>query len=261
MPRPPKAEKPIFRSLVIATAATLPGEQYTDPNLARWIALRAGRYSLDMDASVTHLVCGPSEFKTNSTNARVRAALGSKGRVKVVTKDWLEDSMMQGRRLKEKGFELGEVVRREREVERRRVRVERGVEEGMRGVDPNLFGVYCDSTFFRYEVTIVNSEAARYEMTLYQSKTPNPHLYWFAAKYYQRKGDPSPKYYRPSPTSGLFWREFVHFETFFLKKTGVPWEKRLLGLWKEDEKPEDEGGLEPGRKWFWYEPPVSFAHF
>ncbi|KAK4456022.1 hypothetical protein QBC34DRAFT_432319 [Podospora aff. communis PSN243] len=244
MPRPTARVKPVFSSFVIAVAAPL-GGQYTDTNLNRWITLRAGRYSLDMDESVTHLVVPHEDFKTKSTNPRVRAALKTRGKIKIVTTDWLEDCMMKGRKYDTKGFELGDVVKREREAERKRVRVEKGMEVGMRGVDYNLFHVYCDATFFRYAVTIVNEEGARYEMLLYESNASSPHLYWFSAKFYKRKGDPSPHYYRPSPCSGLFWREYINFETFFLKKTGVPWEKRLLGGWNRDE----------GR--FWYEPPTG----
>ncbi|KAK0623279.1 hypothetical protein B0T14DRAFT_171291 [Immersiella caudata] len=244
MPRSSANPKPIFTSLVIATAAPL-GGQFKDLDLNRWITYRSGRYSLDMDESVTHLVVPDTEFKTTTSNPRVRAALKTRGKIKIVTKDWLEDCMTEGRRLDTKGFELGDVVKKERKKERERKKMEKGADVGLRGVDYNLFHVYYDETFFRYAVTIVNEEGARYEMTLYESNTSRPHLYWFSAKFYKRKGDSSPHYYRPSPCSGLFWREYVHFETFFLKKTGIPWDKRLLRGWKG------------GKGKFWYEPPTG----
>ena len=130
-------EKPIFKNLVIAIAGDL-GGQWTETNICRWVSLRSGRFSLDMDESVTHLVCSAVEFNTRSKHPWVTAALKSKGgKVKVVTKDWLEDSIMKGKRLGEKEFELGEVLRKEREEERRKMRVVRGMELGERGVDPS----------------------------------------------------------------------------------------------------------------------------
>lgn len=59
---PARAEKPIFRDLIIAIAGDL-GGQWTDANIQRWVTMRAGKFNQDMDGSVTHLVCSPEEFK------------------------------------------------------------------------------------------------------------------------------------------------------------------------------------------------------
>lgn len=59
---PGRAEKPIFRDLTIAVAGDL-GGQWTDTNIQRWVALRAGKFAQEIDASVTHLVCSHDEFK------------------------------------------------------------------------------------------------------------------------------------------------------------------------------------------------------
>lgn len=118
---------------------------------------------------------------------------------------------------------------------------------------------------------------------LYESNA-RPYLYWFVAKFFKRKGDSQPNYYRPSDTPGLFWREFNLFEHFFEKKTGIPWKKRLIlckpparvadavvasGAEKEgglaDEKALVDGDskreiwykLEDAGRRFVYEPPVS----
>lgn len=119
---------------------------------------------------------------------------------------------------------------------------------------------------------------------LYESNA-RPHLYWFVAKFFKRKGDSQPNYYRPSDTPGLFWREFSLFEHFFEKKTGIPWEKRLIlcnpSTRIADATPasgvdKEEGGLADEKAWvdgdpkkeiwykledegrrFVYEPPVS----
>lgn len=52
----------IFKSVVLATAGPLPG-QFTDENLARWMALRKGTFSADLDDEVTHLLCTAELFK------------------------------------------------------------------------------------------------------------------------------------------------------------------------------------------------------
>jgi hypothetical protein len=107
---------------------------------------------------------------------------------------------------------------------------------------------------------------------LYESNA-SPHLYWFVAKFFKRKGDSQPNYYRPSNSPGLFWREFGLFEHFFEKKTGIPWEKRLAlcsgvaapasGMKKEAESADGDSRkeiwykLEDDGRRFVYEPPVS----
>lgn len=52
----------IFKNVVLATAGPLPG-QFTDENLARWVALRKGTFSAELDDDVTHLLCTPELFK------------------------------------------------------------------------------------------------------------------------------------------------------------------------------------------------------
>lgn len=132
------------------------------------------------------------------------------------------------------------------------------------------------------------SQTSQLTPPLYQLYESNarPHLYWFVAKFFKRKGDSQPNYYRPSDTPGLFWREFILFKHFFEKKTGIPWEKRLIlcnpatriadvtptsGVEKEEGGLADEKALVDGdsKKEIWYkledegrrfvyEPPVSF---
>lgn len=81
------------------------------------------------------------------------------------------------------------------------------------------------------------------------------------AKYYKRRGDSQPKFYRQSDAPGLFMQEFAHFENFFYKKTGVPWEQRLVVATKDavgggpDPRP-DPTMAAGGKAMFRYDPPV-----
>lgn len=52
----------IFKNVVLATAGPLPG-QFTDENLTRWVQLRRGTFSAELDAGVTHLLCTPEILK------------------------------------------------------------------------------------------------------------------------------------------------------------------------------------------------------
>ncbi|KAK5653095.1 hypothetical protein OQA88_9193 [Cercophora sp. LCS_1] len=236
-------EKPIFENLVIALAGTL-GGQWTDTNIIRWVQLREGSYSDEMNETVTHLVCSYDEFKTRGPRVKKALKLGYKA-CKIVTKDWLEDSMTKKRRLPEKGYALDTELKKERAKKKAETRHQRGIEQAVRAVNSNLYHHYHDSTFFRYEVTISKEDGARYVMSLYESNA-KPHLYWFVAKFYKRKGDSQPHFYRPSATPQLFKREFTEFETFFYKKTGVKWEQRLV-------RPAGMGPV--GRLFFRYEIP------
>lgn len=46
----------IFKNVVLTAAGPLPG-QFTDENLAKWIELRKGTFSHELDERVTHLLC------------------------------------------------------------------------------------------------------------------------------------------------------------------------------------------------------------
>ncbi|KAK0723083.1 hypothetical protein B0T26DRAFT_674697 [Lasiosphaeria miniovina] len=193
--------KPIFRGLTVAMAGEL-GGQWTENNIARWVRLRDGAFSYQIDASVTHLLCSADEFKKRG--ARVKAAL-------------------KKRLLPEAKFSL-QSPKRERERARRAARIAKGRAMAERAVDPNMYRVYSDSTFFDYSVKLLKDDGER---GLYESHAL-PRLYWFVAKFIKKKGSP-PQYYRPSPTAGLFAREFALFQIFFRIKTGVPWPHRLVG--------------------------------
>jgi hypothetical protein len=81
---------------------------------------------------------------------------------------------------------------------------------------------------------------------LYESYNSRPHMYWFVAKFYKKKGDSRPSVYRPSIAAGMLCREYGKFASFFETKTGIPWEQRLV-----------RQGV-PGK--FQYQPPVSHSH-
>ncbi|KAK3692414.1 hypothetical protein B0T22DRAFT_13035 [Podospora appendiculata] len=218
-------QKPIFEGLTIALAGEL-GGQWTETNIARWVGLREGTFVQQMDESVTHLVCSAEEFKKNGP--KVKAALSRKGKCDVVTLDWLEDSMHKARRVPEGQFSLIKALKAQRKKERDKVKIAKGLEQAEKSVNPNFYHIYCDSSYFFYKVTLDGKvEGERYILSLHESNSARPHMYWFVAKYYRKKGHTQALYYRPSECPGRFDGEYAHFKAFFQTKTGVPWDLRL----------------------------------
>ncbi|KAL2018904.1 hypothetical protein VTK56DRAFT_10271 [Thermocarpiscus australiensis] len=226
-----RKEKPIFRGFTIAVAGDLGGGQWSDANIERWVKLREGRFVRQMDDSVTHLVCSDEEFQRRGP--AVRAALKRPRTCEIVTRYWLDFSTQKSKRLPEEPYSLLRKLRKERELERKRMQLIKGLELAERAVNPNLYHLYSDQTFFRYEVVLTRDDEAngiqgvRYVLTLHESNA-KPHLYWFVVRFYKKKGDPQPKIDRPSNAPGLFAREFALFEFFFQIKTGIPWAQRLV---------------------------------
>ncbi|KAK4115028.1 hypothetical protein N656DRAFT_694761, partial [Canariomyces notabilis] len=238
--------RPIFRGLRIAVAGDLTrnrSSQWTEANIARWVALREGRFVRAGAGptqavngggdGVTHLVCDKGEFERRSGRDIVREALKHQKTCHIVSLDWLEDSMLQAKRLPEEPYSFVRTLKQQREKERRRMMVIKGLEQAEKGVNPNFYHVYFDHTFFRYEIVLtrgdeeLGTQGERYILMIHESNA-KPHLYWFVIKYYKKKGDPQPKIHRPSGSPGLFSREFGLFEDFFHKKTGIPWVQRLI---------------------------------
>ncbi|KAG7290267.1 hypothetical protein NEMBOFW57_000266 [Staphylotrichum longicolle] len=189
-----------------------------------------GKVGKGLGEEVTHVVCTGEEFRR--MGGVVKAALKRPKTCQIITLDWLEDSMFAKRRLPEEPYSHLRVLKRERERERMRLRVIKGLEKAVREVNPNLYHIYCDDLFwYKVELTREGEEAGvqeRYELSLFESNNARPHLYWFVAKYFKKKGDSQPKIHRPSHAPGVFAREFAEFEDFFRIKTGIPWAQRLI---------------------------------
>lgn len=75
----------------------------------------------------------------------------------------------------------------------------------------------------------VSSSSIANTHQLFESNA-KPHLYQFAAKFYQKLRDSQPKFYRPSETPQKFWTEYENFKAFFLKKTSIGWDQRLIQI-------------------------------
>ncbi|KAI0127443.1 hypothetical protein BJ170DRAFT_595315 [Xylariales sp. AK1849] len=222
MPSLVKKPKAIFGGVVVATAGDL-GNGYEEAKLSPWMKHHGGRFSADFDEFVTHLIATKEQYKKSGT--RVREAKKRKT-IEILTMDWLEFSMMQGKKLSTEKYSLRKQQKQTNAKKRRTEQAAKGIQQGEKFINENLYHPYTDSTFFRYNVTLINpATRGRYELTLFESNG-EPRLYHTAAKYYKTSGA-VPLFWRPSETPGSFEREFKNFKICFIKKTGVAWDDRM----------------------------------
>ncbi|KAG5976796.1 hypothetical protein E4U55_007240 [Claviceps digitariae] len=215
-----------FKHMVIATAGP-PPEGLTVDKLKHWTEIRKGRFTQDFDDSVTHLLCTREQFRQ-----RVPREGFKRKRVKIVDFDWFELSAGPGKVEKVAKYCYRRLLQKQRARRRDKEQVERGKLLAERFVNTNLFRVHYDNYNFPYQVTLVrenhleSGRHERYVLYLFESKAKPP-LFWFAAKYFRRKGDSQPAYFRQSNYSGAFEHEFSLFKDFFQAKTGIEWQDRV----------------------------------
>ncbi|ELQ41869.1 hypothetical protein OOU_Y34scaffold00247g3 [Pyricularia oryzae Y34] len=251
-------EKPVFRGCKIAIAGQL-DENWTEPQIERWIKYRHGQLVDKVDDTVTHLVCSKEEFDKGGTGifgrvadayrimkAKNKGKRGSKNlhKIFIVKSDWLEFSCLKAKKLRELDYEWNRPEKKESQKAVQEKRLAKGKqleEDGF--VNTELNHVYTDSTSFKYEITLEGKDSSCYTLYLFESNA-TPRLYHFVAKFIKKKRSP-PNYHRPSATQGLFPREFDLLKAFFRSKTGVEWEDRLRDY------------LVPKDAKFTYTPPVE----
>ncbi|KAK4196135.1 hypothetical protein QBC40DRAFT_314102 [Triangularia verruculosa] len=150
-------EKAMFAKFTIAVSGSFHNKtHWTDANLARWITLRGGRYykGPGVPREVTHFVTDENELKARTPKAV--EALKNR-RIQIVPLEWLEFSMI-GRKVlpvvSGGEYDFRDKLKREAEKERRLRVVAMGLVMAERAVNTNLYRVYRDGTFFRYEVEL-----------------------------------------------------------------------------------------------------------
>lgn len=119
-----------FKGFIIATAGDF-GRQRTSEHIKRWIEANGGRYVTKVDENVTHLICSAEHWKSQSsmgkfgdvqvecvscllTRRTVQAAIRYPKKIKVVTYDWLEDSLMSKIRKREGDYLIKKHVKADR---------------------------------------------------------------------------------------------------------------------------------------------------
>ncbi|KAL1894933.1 hypothetical protein Sste5346_005620 [Sporothrix stenoceras] len=207
-----KQKTRILRGITVAIAGSL-GPGWSDADVARWMAYNGGKFVASLSSSnangVTHLLCSRDEYAKPKRQQCGALKVALQKNVRIVTKDWLEDSLHRRRRRPKRPYLLKPILKEEQqspEVLRQKALAlrERGRREGESFIDSSLYRLYRDSLCF---------------VSLPIAGTTPP--YWFAARHYKSRTHTRPRSYRPSGTCQLFGTAFGEFTTFFRKKTGV----------------------------------------
>ncbi|MCJ1367968.1 hypothetical protein MMC16_007106 [Acarospora aff. strigata] len=240
-----------FKRFTIALTGDF-GQGRSHEKMRDWVEANGGTFSKQVNSNVTHLVCSLKDWK-KAPNI-VKEALKIK-KLKIVTFDWFEDSLMQQSPKREGPYLLKRVGRKaQKEKARKKVQVKRAVKSASRAFEKGCqtfndeihsqgYHIYRDETDFEYEVVLARADLAtnkneRYTLkasslvSLYESHTP-PHLYSTYVKYSSASTRKSASDIR-APVGSTFEIAFGAFTSFFRAKTGRTWDHRLDKL-KVDE--------------------------
>ncbi|KAK6080672.1 hypothetical protein SCUP515_03273 [Seiridium cupressi] len=212
--------KPISKDVVVAIAGDI-GVHMTEANLGKWMKIRSGRFSANFDDSVTHLLATDDQYKKKV--ARVKKAM--KGKIEILTPDWLEESMAQNKKLALNHYSHQRRQRIASAKKRRSQQMQKGIKQGESYVNTNKYHIYSDKSGFYYQVTLSRKEGERFINELWESNA-QPHLYFFACRYFKKANAPALRY-RHGQNPGTLERELRQFCHAFQKKTGVNWDNRM----------------------------------
>ncbi|KAK7935309.1 hypothetical protein PG985_000804 [Apiospora marii] len=248
----------IFGGVVVATTGNVEQgrKDFSDVDIQRYLKHWGGSFSFDLDDSVTHLVALPEEVNIiKKRPARVNSAL--KLKKTIVRLEWLEDSLMQARKLPiteyllaKGGRAVAQTLRAKREKEQKKAAREDEIGKNypharrfheyidmptrfLTDSATGLFRPYSDETFFRYEVTLTRGDKGeRYQVTLFESNA-QPHTYQVGRIYRKSKGAKQLYDRMAGPDAGVpFNAALKEFKAFFARKTGVQWDDRVGVFYK-----------------------------
>ncbi|OHE96082.1 hypothetical protein CORC01_08619 [Colletotrichum orchidophilum] len=229
----------VFKNMIIAAAGAFPSDCPSEHAAKEWTEQRGGRFSSDLDDSVTHLICTDEDFKIKYKQIRIKEAerrnrrKGSK-KIRILSWDWFRFSCTRNRRLRIRDYDFSAMRTKENE----RMRKFRAAALAYKWIHPDLFRIWKDKSSFEYKVDLFRTSEdedgalhEKYELYLFESHASKPHMYWFGAKLFHKKDDG--KWHergieRPNISSSLFKTEYARFRKFFELKTGIRWEDRVI---------------------------------
>ncbi|GJC95695.1 Brct domain-containing protein [Colletotrichum higginsianum IMI 349063] len=230
----------IFRNLVIAAAGEFPSDCPSEQAAKEWAKLRQGRFSSDLDDSVTHLICTNEEFKNKRKNHRIKNAEKDKRKIHIINWDWYRFSCTHNKKLRERDFDFSSTRAKEKERFRKKRELEQRARNSMKGekwINPDLYHVCTDKSFFEYKIELFRTSEdedgahhEKYQLYLFESHA-KPHLYWFGVKFLKKRDNgrwwPHASE-RTSPTPGNLQQQFQQFLKFFELKTSIRWWDRII---------------------------------
>ncbi|PWY94837.1 hypothetical protein BO94DRAFT_572371 [Aspergillus sclerotioniger CBS 115572] len=246
--------------------------------IPQWIRANGGQYSKEVSEEITHLIATKEAFKDNVE--AVRKAKRSRN-IKIVSFDWLEDSLLSKNRRpkREKEYLLEIILRNEKKKNKRKAdekaqRKEIGEErkkcagrsntedpfrkkkKGVKaGAAVSKYHLYTDKEArVTYNATLarfmlLRNSREKYLVKIYESNK-EPHVYATHLEY-SRIGKQQSELLTPLKAD----RDAAvkAFKTFFKDQTGMEWEKRLNGIFPSPKRDADGNLLPSHEGWFSYE--------
>ncbi|KAI9843227.1 MAG: hypothetical protein M1838_002723 [Thelocarpon superellum] len=238
------------------------GAPRSHENMRRWIENNGGTFTDTVDKHTTHLISSWEAYKSKAPAVRKAVKLG--GSLRIVSFDWLEDSLLRGACKRERQYLLSTLEKDKRKMDREKLKAEADAklrfDKGCNASEEELlsssYHVYCDATNFEYAVSLFRIDLQcnrneHYHVKIFESHAL-PHLYATTAHYTRGglhigphllpngvAGNTAPKKTKPKLTeatmilakhASLFHEAFDAFRAFFKIKTGVAWEDRLTVL-------------------------------
>ncbi|KAJ5158223.1 uncharacterized protein N7500_007874 [Penicillium coprophilum] len=241
--------------------------------IPQWIRANGGQFSRDVNSRVTHLIATKEAFKNNAVSVATAKKINT---VKIVSYDWLEDSLLSAtRRPKPEGpYLLKNLMKPEKkEAQKKRAipQSSKGLKEikakapkrriadpfiGPKGKSKPVRQVYQDrktniiysTTLFRPSKPPVTSRE-KYQLTVFES-TADPRTYSTYAKF-SRVGTSNVELLA-GPRCKL---ELAvdKFKQFFQEQTGKGWDERANGKMPPPKSDQDGKILPVHEGWFYLE--------
>ncbi|KAF6221291.1 hypothetical protein HO133_002146 [Letharia lupina] len=125
------------------------GEQRSSEQMRKWIHNNGGIFAYNVSPKITHLVCSKEDFKKNVAMVQKARQLRT---VKIVSWDWLEDTLMKEHPMKESEYLMAPLVKcaadnKEKKKAARKENIRKG----------NGYHIYQDCTKFNYDVTLART--------------------------------------------------------------------------------------------------------
>ncbi|PWY81216.1 BRCT domain protein [Aspergillus eucalypticola CBS 122712] len=243
--------------------------------IPQWIRANGGQYSKDISKNITHLITTKEAFKDNVEAVREAKRLRT---IKIVSFDWLEDSLLSKNRRpkreteyllanilksekKKRGNEKVKIRKREEEEPRKKGNLKNQDPFGRKrkgvkaGTAVSRYHTYTDEEArVTYNATLVRlmqgkSCKERYVVRVYESNR-EPHVYATHLEY-SRIGKQQSQLLTPLKADRDL--AVTAFKETFKDKTGKEWEERLDDILPEGKRDTDGKLLPPHQNWFYYE--------
>ncbi|KAK4693793.1 hypothetical protein P7C71_g3669, partial [Lecanoromycetidae sp. Uapishka_2] len=237
-----------FRRLTIAVTGDF-GASRGHEKMKQWIQVNGGRFATEVNDGVTHLICSKDHYREDVAMVDKARALKT---VKIVSFDWLEDSLMKMVPLSDRNYLMGPKMRttavkkakwKSNIVEK----FEKACKEFVQDMNTDGYEIYRHPhDKFAHDITLARANLLANKNQRYQLKRiqlfvthSTPKMFACFVKYSAPNAASTTEVLAPRGSS---WdTAWAAFERFFKLKTGKEWSMRHV-----------KGTLEPG---FVYTPP------